>query len=158
MGTIAPIQLIAVGFDPEARFEGRILAALDEIKERGSLRVLDLVFVRKDADGALTSLEDRDERFRGVLAAALGLEDANGAETAGPSLGVTEVEEIGQALEPGQAVGMVLVEHVWVAELLDAITATGGTPLATEFLSGESLAAIAAGIAVGEGEVAGPAG
>ena len=158
MGTIAPIQLIAVGFEPDARYEGRILAALDEIKERGSLRVLDVVFVRKDDNGELASLEARDERFGGVLAAALGLRDGDGAATAGPALGVAEVEDLGRALEPGQAVGVVLVEHVWVRELLDAINATGGRPLASEFLSAESLAAIAAGVAIGDGEVAGPAG
>ena len=147
MTTVAPIQLIAVGFEPDARYEGRVLAALDEIEERGSLRVLDVVFVRKDEQGELESLEARNDRFRGVIAAALGLEDATAGKTVGPALGVAEVEDLGAALEPGQAVGVVLIEHVWVARLLDAVTETGGAPLASEFLSAESLTAIAADVA-----------
>ena len=148
MTTVAPIQLIAVGFEPDARYEGRIMAALDDIEARGSLRVLDVVFVGKDDQGELVSLEARDDRFSGIIAAALGLED--GAD-AGAALGVAELDDLGSALEPGQAVGMVLIEHVWVTELNTAITETGGRPLASEFLSGESLAAIAAGTAVRDG-------
>src|SRR5687768_6877644 len=129
MTTIAPIQLIAVGFEPDASYEGRILEVLTEIEERGSLRVLDVVFVRREESGELVNLEARNNRFRGVVAAALGLENRDGAETAGPALGVAELDELGAALEPGQAVGVVLVEHAWVAHLLDAITATGGAPL-----------------------------
>ena len=151
MTTVAPIQIIAVGFDPDARYEGKVLAVLDQMEESGSLRVLDVVFVRKDENGRMSSMEARDERFRGVLATALGVEK-DGADTSGPALGVAEVEDIGTALEPGAAVGMVLVEHVWVARLTEAIGETGGRPLASEFLSAESVSAIAAGVAAhGEG-------
>ena len=142
----APIQLIAVGFEPDARLEGQILSALDDIEARGSLRILDVVFVRKEENGELTKLEAQDERFPGVVASALGLGE-QGAGPTGPALGVAEVEELGTALEPGQAVGVVLIEHVWSAQLMDAIRSTGGTALASEFLSDESLAAIAASAA-----------
>jgi uncharacterized membrane protein len=158
MSMPAPIQLIAVGFQPDARFEGQIASALDDLEKRGSLRVLDLFFVRKDESGELAVHNAQSERLSGVLATALGLDKAAGIPP-GPALSVSEIDELGAALEPGQAVGMVLIEHVWAAELMDAITATGGRTLASEFLSDESLAAIAADLGQrGPGDTAGSAG
>jgi hypothetical protein len=49
-----PVSLIVAGFGPEAAFEGRIVAELERLEQGGALRVVDLLFVRRDADsGAL---------------------------------------------------------------------------------------------------------
>ncbi|MDA0167273.1 hypothetical protein OM076_43840 [Solirubrobacter ginsenosidimutans] len=44
------------------------------------------------------------------------------------TLGVSrrEIEGVGDELEPGQAAGMILVEHVWARDLAEAIESTGG--------------------------------
>jgi len=44
------------------------------------------------------------------------------------------LRRLGEALEPGAAVAAVLVEHVWVRALDDAVSRTGGKPLASELV------------------------
>jgi hypothetical protein len=49
MSDIGPVQLLAIGFPPDARFEGRIMAELAELEQTKTIRILDLLFVSKDA-------------------------------------------------------------------------------------------------------------
>jgi hypothetical protein len=46
MTEIGPVQLLAIGFGPEANFEGRIMAELARLEGVGTIRILDLLFVR----------------------------------------------------------------------------------------------------------------
>jgi Family of unknown function (DUF6325) len=48
-----PVSFMAVGFGPEATFEGAVVAELRRIEDSGMLRVLDLLFVRRDESGEL---------------------------------------------------------------------------------------------------------
>ena len=57
---IGPIQLIALGFERTDKFKGRIMRELEEIKSRGVIRVLDLLFVMKDENGDIVAFEDTD--------------------------------------------------------------------------------------------------
>ena len=50
MAEIGPVQYMAVGF-PGNKFTGNIAPALAELVENGTIRVIDLAFVSKDADG-----------------------------------------------------------------------------------------------------------
>ena len=43
-------------------------------------------------------------------------------------------------LKPGDALVAMLVEHAWARSLEDAVSRTGGTPLASEFVEAGSLA------------------
>ena len=48
-----PVSFIAVGFGPDATFEGAIVAELERIEQSGMLRVMDLLFVRRDESGEI---------------------------------------------------------------------------------------------------------
>ena len=50
MPSIGPVQPIAVGFPEDASYERRIVAEIEKIEESGSLRMLDVLFVRKDPE------------------------------------------------------------------------------------------------------------
>jgi hypothetical protein len=54
---------------------------------------------------------------------------------------------VGDELAPGQAAGMILVEHVWARDLADAIESTGGGVLAQGLLGPEDMATIVAELA-----------
>ena len=56
---IGPVEYIIIGF-PENQFKGEIVPALADLVESGTVRILDLVFVMKDADGTVTSVEYED--------------------------------------------------------------------------------------------------
>lgn len=59
------------------------------------------------------------------------------------SVPAESVKKLGNTLEPGAAIAAVLVEHKWARALDDAVSRTGGTPLASEFVDGAALADLA---------------
>ncbi len=53
---VGPVDVVIIGF-PGNKFTGRIAPALMELVDTGTIRVLDLLFVMKDADGVVTTIE-----------------------------------------------------------------------------------------------------
>ena len=53
---IGPVDVVVLGF-PGNRFNGTILPALSDLVSSGTICLLDLMFVDKDADGAVGALE-----------------------------------------------------------------------------------------------------
>ena len=53
---IGPVEYIIVGF-PGNQFNGEIAPELGKLVDSGTIRVLDLVFVTKDADGNVGAVE-----------------------------------------------------------------------------------------------------
>lgn len=154
---IGPVQLIAVGFGPNARFEGRVLAELERLQQAETIRLLDLLFVARDADGDdLVALGYQGESLGGIVGALLGFEfEGDGRQPAGADeapppadtqpfgLGRDELVALAGTLEPGQAAAFMLFEHVWARELKRAIRDAGGVPLGEGFLTPELIAAVA---------------
>ena len=54
----APLQIIALTFRLDADAESSLLTEVDRIEGRGVLRVLDMVFVAKGADGTVDIIRD----------------------------------------------------------------------------------------------------
>lgn len=152
MSKIGPVQLVAVGFGPEAEFEGRVMAELARLEQTGTVRLLDLLFVLKEADGDLVALDYQGEELGAIVGALLGFEfegDGGGAEeraSDGHAFGLTkeQIEGIGESLETGHSAGLMLIEHVWARELKDAIRDAGGVPIAEGFLTPEAVALVGA--------------
>jgi uncharacterized membrane protein len=152
--TIGPVQLLAVGFDPDARFEGRIMNELANLERHETIRILDLLFVGKDAEtGDLLALDYQGEELGAIVGALLGFEfeddgerpDGSSQEIQGHAFGLSEseIQKIGVSLDPGSSAGFLLIEHVWARDLKRAIRDAGGFPLGEGFLTPETLAAVA---------------
>jgi hypothetical protein len=107
---MGPVSFIAAGFGPDAAFEGRIVEELQRFEESGMLRVVDLLFVRRLPESG--ELETRP----GIPGRPTVVSDA-------------DVEEVAAALAPGQAAGLLLIEHLWQEQLQAAIADTGGAIL-----------------------------
>ena len=62
---VGPVDVYIIGF-PGNKFSGRIAPAIMELVENGTIRVLDLLFLSKDANGVVTTLAaaDIDTRAR----------------------------------------------------------------------------------------------
>ena len=56
---IGPVEYIIVGF-PGNQFNGEIAPELAKLVESGTIRLLDLVFITKDADGNTAAVEVED--------------------------------------------------------------------------------------------------
>jgi uncharacterized membrane protein len=152
---IGPVQLLAVGFGPDAKFEGRIMDELSRLERQETIRILDLLFVGKDAEtGDLLALDYQGEELGAIVGALLGFEfEGNGERQAessqeiqGHAFGLSqmEIQEIAASLDPGSSAGFLLIEHVWARELKRAIRDAGGFPLGEGFLTPEALGVVAA--------------
>lgn len=113
---MGPIDIVIIGF-PGNRFTGRIAPAIVELVEAGIVRILDLLFVMKDADGVVTSLhiEDFDEALRPSF---VDLEI-----TSPGALGAEDAEELRDDLLPNSSALMIAFENAWAARFTDAIRA-----------------------------------
>jgi uncharacterized membrane protein len=152
---IGPVQLLAIGFGPEANFEGRIMDELAKLENQKTIRILDLLFVHKDAEtGDLLALDYQGENLGAIIGALLGFEFEGDEQLTGSTeeqrveshafgLSQREIEGMAASLEPGTSAGFLLVEHVWARDLKRAIRQTGGVPIGEGFLTPEVIAEVA---------------
>jgi len=142
---IGPIQLLVVGFD-EANFTGEVQAELDRLRDSDVVRVIDMLVVHKRADGTLehirrSDLSGDDATELGATVGALigygmaGDEGAEvgalaGAEAAGQDpIDVEDSWYVDDAIPPGSAAAVVLLEHRWAIPLRESIIRAGGNRL-----------------------------
>jgi uncharacterized membrane protein len=140
---IGPVQLVSLGFEPGANFEGRIADELAKLASERTIRILDLLFVGRDTDSdEIVVLEHQEESMGGIVGALLGVR-LEGQEDQEHSFGFSqaEIEEMGAGLEPGGAAGLLLVEHVWARDLKRAVRDAGGRMLGETYLTPETVAA-----------------
>jgi Family of unknown function (DUF6325) len=121
--TLGPVDYIAVAF-PGNKFSGRIVPAIKELQDAGTIRVLDLVIISKDAEGNVAAIElsEADPEQAAALA-VLGIEGTQ-------LLGQEDFEDFGAALEPNSTCGLMVWENVWAAPFVDAVRAADGILLA----------------------------
>jgi DNA-binding NarL/FixJ family response regulator len=151
----APLQVIAVGFGPGADFEGRVLAEVDRLEGRGVLRLLDVLFVAKDQDGAIQQLVVGDDEDLGALLASV--VPLGGAGLVEPAIGEVlsgfdpaDAWALAESLRPGTALAFLLVEHGWAQSLFDAIADTGGVLVGEGFLTADAGLVVGAEVAAME--------
>ncbi|MET9296980.1 DUF1269 domain-containing protein [Streptomyces sp. NPDC003077] len=168
MTRIGPVQLLTVAFGPDAKFEGRIIDELGNLEANGQVRVLDMLFVRKEPGGQLFTLDYQAESMGQTVAALLGIseerlraeEPAAFAPDAGGAFGLSldEVREMAEEMEPGGATAFILLEHVWATHLKNAIRDAGGVPVAEGFLTQEALEPVAGELSAAADRLGEPAG
>ncbi|HEX7289833.1 MAG TPA: hypothetical protein VF250_01790 [Conexibacter sp.] len=152
---IGPVQLVAIRFGPDAQFEGRVLEELERLEQTQTIRLLDLLFVGRDAEqGELVALGYQGESLGGIVGALLGF-DFDGVEEAPEldgeplradepfGLGREQVLALAAQLDQGEAAAFMLFEHVWARDLKAAIRDAGGVPIGEGFLTPEAVAEVA---------------
>jgi hypothetical protein len=143
MTEIGPVQLLNIGFEPGANFEGRIADELARLESDRTIRVLDLLFIGRDTESnEIVVLEHQEESMGAIVGALLGLQ-LDGEEQQEHSFGFSEaeIEQMGAGLDPGGAAGLMLIEHVWARDLKRAVRDAGGRMLSQDFLTPETVAA-----------------
>ncbi|WNM23809.1 DUF6325 family protein [Demequina capsici] len=138
---LGPIEVVVIGFGQD-RFDGSILPELQRLVDSGTIRIVDAVLARKDADGAATVLEIDDATDDGLDALRALVSEIDGL------ISDDDVDELVEELAPGSAAAILCFEHTWVVPLRDAISAAGGQLLDTMRIPGpvadDVLAAVAA--------------
>ena len=113
--SVGPVDVYIIGF-PGNKFSGRIAPAILELVENGTIRIIDLLFVMKDANGVVTTLEAADIDEEG--AAFVNIDVAQPG-----ALGPEDAEEVGDDLPANSAALLVAFENLWAAKLVDALHA-----------------------------------
>ncbi|MGW3916456.1 DUF6325 family protein, partial [Streptomyces sp. NPDC005070] len=111
---MGPIDYIVVEF-PGNRMTGEGLPILVDLVDRGIIRILDLLFVRKDEDGSVVGMEVADFDGDGALDLAVFEGVSSGL------LGEDDIAEAGKALEPGNSAGILVYENLWAAPFAAAL-------------------------------------
>jgi hypothetical protein len=98
---MGPIDYLVVEF-PGSRMTGKGLPMLVDLVDRGIIRIIDLVFVRKELDGSVRGMAIADLDRDGQLDLAV----FEGASSR--LLGQDDLDEAGGALEPGSSAGILV--------------------------------------------------
>jgi hypothetical protein len=141
--------LLAYRFGPGAEFEGRLLGALERIESDGAGRVLDVLFVGRDAQsGQPVAMAGRGRGEGGLVTSMVGfrLDAAERARATKRALRAygddgepNPVRQLADALPPGGAIAAVLLEHARTRPLDEAAARCGGSPLLSEHVPATKL-------------------
>jgi hypothetical protein len=136
-------QLLVLRLGPDASLEGGLLGAIERIEANESLRVLDALFLRRAPDtGELEALTAAGSATGAMTVAALEfrLEPETRRAKSKQALDATpELAALGQALEPGEALAAVLIQHRWVAGLTGELARAGVASASAHFVDATRL-------------------
>ncbi len=116
---MGPVDYLVVEF-PGSKMTGEGLPLLVDLVDRGIIRILDLVFVKKEQDGSVSGLAVADFDADGELDLAVFEGASSGLLDEG------DVAEAGGVLEPGSSAAVLVYENVWAAPLAVAVRRGGG--------------------------------
>lgn len=112
--SIGPVDYLVVEF-PLGHVPGEALTHLVNLVDTGIVHILDLIFIRKDADGGVSTLELSEVDGSGEV----DLRVLDGASSG--LLGADEVNEAGSVLEARSAAMVALYENTWAAPFATAL-------------------------------------
>lgn len=115
--TVGPVDVATILFEGN-NFNGDVAPALAELQSSGTIRILDLAFVSKDADGESSVLEAEDADV------AEAYESATGEQF--DLLNDKDLDEIAAHLEPGTSALVIVWENAWLSRLAAAVRESDG--------------------------------
>jgi uncharacterized membrane protein len=166
--TVGPVQFVLIGLDNDKQ-RGDVARELRAVDDKGLIRIIDLLVVRKEQDGSIIALSgsdlSEDERiaYGAVLGGLLGLGAAGeegaeigavaGAEAfAEHTFGMSDddIRSLAQDIPPGKTAVMMLFEHRWAVPLKEAVQRTGGVLLGQGMVQPETLVLAGAALAAAD--------
>ena len=132
---IGPLEYVVIGVSDQ-KFTDMIFAELNAIHETGKIRVVDLIFVTKAADGTVALQEENEpvevnaEGERDTSCDVMGL------------LTAEDVEQLTSQIPDNTSAVIIVFEHTWVKGLTEVVRQGGGVVYAGGMVSHETLALI----------------
>jgi uncharacterized membrane protein len=134
--SIGPVDVAVIAFDGN-QFNGDVAPALAELHDSGTVRVIDVAFVRKEADGTTSFVEVGDADV------AAAFERVNNTQF--DLLSDEDLTDIAESLEPSSSAMVIVWENSWLARFATAVRESKGSVLSLERIPRESvLRAVAA--------------
>ena len=116
---MGPVEYLLVAF-PGNKFNGEIVPALAELTDKGIIHIIDLVFIRKDADGNVVAAELED--LPADVAAAFDDLDGDISDLVNEE----DIAIAAESLDPDSSAGLLVYENTWATRFRDAIVDSGG--------------------------------
>lgn len=114
---IGPVDVAVIAFD-DNDFNGDIAPALADLQASGIVKVIDLAFVRKEADGSTAIVELTDE------AVAEAFERL--ADSQFDLLSEADLSDLAKSLDPASSAMVVVWENSWAARFASAVRESHG--------------------------------
>ena len=119
---LGPIDYLAVEW-PDRHVTGEGFRLLMDRVDGGIVRVLDILFIGKGANGNVSRVEVADVEHSGALDERLwGLSSG--------LLDQSDIDQVAAAIEPGSLAGILVYENVWAAPFASAVRRSGGQLIA----------------------------
>jgi uncharacterized protein DUF6325 len=132
---LGPVDIVVIGYRPDAPMTGEAIPLLLDLVEKGVIRVFDVMFIVKEADGSFAGFDATDLSDKGVG-------DFTVFEGASSGLlGDDDVATAAEAVEPGTAAVMIVYENRWAAPFIAAVRRNGGELIANMRIGVEDLVA-----------------
>ncbi len=131
---LGPISYLIVEF-PGNKMTGEGLIELVDLVDRGLVRVLDLLFVRRDEDGSVQAIELQDIDSDGELDIAM---------FEGASSGLLDDSDLADAasvIEPGSSAGVLIFENAWANRFVRALRGGGAQLVAAGYIPQDAIEA-----------------
>jgi dihydroorotase-like cyclic amidohydrolase len=130
---LGPIDIVVIAYPADAPMTGEAVPLFMDLVERGIVRVLDVMFVTKDADGTFSGFDatDLEEDSVGDFSAFSGASSG--------LLGDEDLQTAAEAIEPGSAAVMIVYENRWAAPFVAAVRRNGGVLVASERIPAQDL-------------------
>jgi len=120
---LGPVDYLIVEFPAGAsNFTGEMAAELLALSASGTIRVIDVLIVTKDDEGAVDAMELSDLDDLGELQVL----EAELAEL----LAEEDVVHLAAAMDPGSTAGVLIYENLWAAPFASAARRSGGQLIA----------------------------
>ena len=124
LDSLGPVDYIVVEFPAGAsNFTGEMAKELLRLVDSEIVRVIDVLILSKDEDGAIDAMELSDIPELGELEKV----EAQLAEL----LAAEDVEHLAAAMEPGSTAGVLIWENLWAAPFASAARRSGGQLIAS---------------------------
>jgi hypothetical protein len=131
---LGPVDYLVVEFPPgAANFTGEMAAEIGRLVDAKLIRVLDLLILQEDADGAVEAVEIDDLDPVDKLRVA----ETQLAEL----LAEEDVVHLAAAMEPGSIAGVLVWENLWAAPFASAARRAGGQLIASGRISIQAILA-----------------
>jgi uncharacterized membrane protein len=122
MTDIGPVEFMVVAF-PGNKFTGEITPALKALVSSGTIRIIDLAFVTKDADGKVAAMEVED------LDSEVGHAFQAIEAEIGELVNQDDLMTIGKSLEPNSSAALLVWEDIWATKFVQALANAGAVVL-----------------------------
>ena len=123
---LGPIDIVVIAYPVGAPMTGEAMPLFLDLVDRKIIRVLDALFVAKDADGTVAGFEASELDVKDVGA----FSELEGASSG--MLGDDDVATAAEALDPGSAAVLIVYENRWAAPFVGAVRRNGGVVVANQ--------------------------